>query len=237
MLLLFPLFLSLLFSFALGTTTDDFELLRSENDQFQSLWYADRQPCTYTPSVDAAGTAIPCDDVCVQVLSTSSIFTQAVDTSRITDEMIGKTFVFSFQALARQISVTTPGIEIKLNVTDGYSSNTVSLPITPQSDTDAHFTYEKVSFTLAPESRTQGLNLTLHLRDPTSQNSATLYLDQLSFKPDSVIIYEHKSGPPTGAIVGGVLGGLALLVVLGLVVYFLARMRRGRLERRPTLLY
>jgi hypothetical protein len=90
--------------------SDVIELLRSEDEQFNSLFYADRQPgaylldlqrekvlitslssATYTPSVDAAGTAVPCNDKCIQVLSTSTFLTQQVIRSRLTQDMVGKT--------------------------------------------------------------------------------------------------------------------------------------------------
>lgn len=84
----------------------------------------------------------------------------------------------------------------------------------------ARFTDIDVSFTLPPEALSNDFNVTFHLRDPSSPNSATIYADDIRFTLDAIII---KPNLPIGAIVGAVIGGVAI-IVLG----FLAWWRWGR---------
>ncbi|PVF97669.1 hypothetical protein CPB86DRAFT_415969 [Serendipita vermifera] len=64
----------------------------------------------------------------------------------------------------------------------------------------------------------------MKLRDSNAPNKATLYFDQLSLKPDAVVLVEHKT--PLSAIIGGAVGGAALLVALGILLYLFIMKRK-----------
>ncbi|PVF97670.1 hypothetical protein CPB86DRAFT_785623 [Serendipita vermifera] len=70
----------------------------------------------------------------------------------------------------------------------------------------------------------------MRLRDPTAPNNATLYFDELSFKPDAVLV-QVKQETPIGAIVGGAVGGVALLIALG-ILCFLCMRRKKRAQKK-----
>jgi hypothetical protein len=73
------------------------------------------------------------------------------------------------------------------------------------------------------------MNMTMKLRDSDAPNKATLYFDQLSFKPDAVVLVEHKT--PMSAIIGGAVGGFALLVALGILLGLWIMKRRKAKKR------
>jgi hypothetical protein len=74
------------------------------------------------------------------------------------------------------------------------------------------------------------MNITMNLKDPNSPNNATLYFDSLSFKPDAVVVLESKT--PMSAIIGGVVGGVALLVAFGILFYLWFVRRKKQKEEQ-----
>jgi hypothetical protein len=94
----------------------------------------------------------------------------------------------------------------------------------------ARFTSQRLEFTLPAEAK-DGMNITMKLRDPNSPNNATMYFDELSFKPDAVLV-QVKQETPIGAIVGGAVGGVALLVGLGIICFLFMRKKKRAQKKK-----
>ncbi|GJE88061.1 hypothetical protein PsYK624_041440 [Phanerochaete sordida] len=99
----------------------------------------------------------------------------------------------------------------------GYHEHTLVINVTYAS-VEAAFLFDYVGYVCIPTARTNGLSFT-------------------SFpSPTRVAQWESsKTTSPVGAIVGGVIGGLAFLVILTLVVLFLRRRRPRRSPRSLNL--